>query len=307
MKVEKILTIIGILLQIFCNIFAVIGMLNLKQMWIGAVLIVNILVSASLGYLLYKNREYIKFVEFLSDNQKHNFMLLPKLRLYLNSNKINNDICIHNLKVEYIITATKNNDMMGDLYIKYHLVIENRNLPSAIHFVCGNDYSDSLQKMRYKYGKIDDWQPGNFKQRPGIPYWREKLLDYKISIDKQFIPESAFLYLEIEVDCARSFEFEMLSRDTIICLPKIFSDDIRELNYEIKLQNFNQKEFYCDAYTISKEKDGYEIVQSNCFKKSEYLFVSKFNPNKIRGEKAYYFRLGLSENDEENYSMEKRG
>lgn len=278
--------------------------------WVYLICILFIIVSSIFIFLIcikhYKVLDYVKFIEYLMNNEKHNFVLLPKIKMYIHNYKISNYIKIKNLNIEYDITYNKpseeeNEDLiLGDMLIKYDIFIENKNIPNDFNFVSGNDYSNFSPNVKYRYGSRNDYQPMSENHELVAPYWRGSLKHYSFGFERRFIPQEGDLKVEIIVSCDKAFIFRTIPRDTIICLPEIFSKSIERIDYKINLKDFDDKKFYCDAYQIYSEKRKYTTRQLGCEKEpNNQSFSSVLFPNKIKSEKAYYFRVGMDKSDKE--------
>lgn len=267
--------------------------------------IITILGIVLIGKKLYKVVMYVNFLEYLMHNDQHDFVLLPKIRMYLHSKKINNKLKIKKIEVTYNITKNTENpdDLLGDMKISYSIIIENNNLPEQFDFVHGNDYSISSPKVKYCYGTRTDYQIMSNNHNMSIaPYWRGALKHYSFALERQYLPQDGDINVSIEVECDKSFAFMKVPRDTIICMPLVFSENIDVLAHNIILHGFGETKFYCDAYKISKKDFHYERQSINCTREhiqDSYKFVSMLYPNRIKGEKAYYFKVGTSELDKE--------
>lgn len=274
------------------------------------VILLLVMFSSLMLFLIWsKHRkllQYVKFIEYLMNNDKHNFILLPKIKMYIHRNKIINKIKIKQLDVTYNITRHSNNPdkndglLLGDMVINYEMLIENKCIPSEFNFVSGNDYSNLSPELKYRYGSRSDYQDMDDNSELIAPYWRGSLKHYSFGIEKHYLPQEGDLKIEIKVSCENAFVFNTIPRDTIICLPEVFSDDIDFIYYSINLFDFEEINYYCDAYQINVEKGEFATHKIGCEKKDgENSFTSKLYPNNLTGEKAYYFRLGTDRTDKE--------
>lgn len=290
---------ISILLQFIQLIIALIG---LRFQVSSLLIIIFISTILTIIFIVQKQRnvnQYVSFIEYLINNEHHNFILLPKLRMFINAEKLNNKMTINEMHVEYNIKQNKYEKLIGDLEITYHLWIENKEIPNQIDFIMGNDYSLEKQNMVLKYGAMEREFNVPASRQIAAPYWREQIRHYSIELNPEYIPKTGDLKLTMKVTCDRSFNFKDLPRDTIIFLPKIFSDDIKKVQYKIQMNNFGTNKFYCDAYKIYSNHKGFTTTGIECKTTQNNLFETNIKPNTVNGEKAYYFRVGLAEQDEE--------
>ena len=283
--------------------------INATSVFYIVILLLVILSSFMLFLIWVKHRKllrYVKFIEYLMNNDKHNFVLLPKIKMYIHRNKIINKMKIKKLDVTYNITRhsinpDQNDDLLlGDMVIKYEMLIENKCIPNEFNFVSGNDYSNLSPELRYRYGSRPDFQDMGDNCELVAPYWRGSLKRYSFRLERQFLSQEGDLIIEIEVSCKKAFVFDTIPRDTIICLPEVFSNNIDSINYYINLIDFEGINFYCDAYQINAEKGEFTTQKIGCKKqKGKNSFESYFYPNKLKGEKAYYLRVGTNRIDRE--------
>lgn len=254
-----------------------------------------------IAFKYYKVLAYIKFIEYLTHNQDHNFISLPKIRMYLHSEKIANKIRINRLIITYDIkyNDSDKSKCLGDMIITYDMEIENKNIPDTFNFIYGNDYSNSPQIVTYRYGSSRDYLNMQEHRESIAPYWRGSLKHYDFGIERQLLSQSGDQRISIQVKCKKAFEFMTIPRDTIVCLPDVFSKDIQKMEYHINLVGF-EGEFYCDAYRITGKGLKYRRDNIGCEKSENSLSFSKeLFPNDIKGEKAFYFRVGKNPIDME--------
>lgn len=309
MNKEFIIILIALIVQVLEFIIGILGVINsLTFLSIACLclIVVTTIILVVLGYKLYNIIMYVNFLEYLMHNDNHSFVLLPKIRMYLHSKKINNTIKIKSLDVIYDIK--KNNDNpekdLGDMTITYLMNIENNIIPEQFDFVHGNDYSILSPRVKYRYGTKPDFQTMADNHNIIIaPYWRGALKHYNFALEKQYLPQDGDTKIEIKVECDKTFDFMVVPRDTIICLPIVFSKYIEIINYTINVKGFGETKFFCDAYQISRKDFHFARKSINCTNPNNsnntYSFVSELYPNRIKGEKAFYFRVGVSESDKE--------
>lgn len=244
---------------------------------------------------------YIQFVEFLFDNRTHNFRLLPMERMYLHNRGMINQINISNAEVTYIITPSKDNigdKLLGDEEIRYKFSIRNRKLPQTFKFIVGNDYSNEKMEVWYKLSENSEYTRIEEKTSERAPYWKGTLKCIDIALERNNLPQGEIVYLYIKVICKKAFELREIKRDTIICLPILFANNVERITYYIDAQGFNEK-MYFSAKRVHKEKRKYLIDTGSSCRKGDAMFSVEIDPNEISGEQAYYFRIGTSEIDPE--------
>lgn len=308
MDKEYRVALIALILQFIelaVGIFGIINSLTIISIITILLSFLTTIIIIILGYKLYSVILYVNFLEYLMHNNEHDFVLLPKIRMYLNSRKINNKIKIKCIDITYDITPNTDNpdEILGDMKITYLIKIENKSVPEQFDFVYGNDYSVFSPKVKYCYGIRQEYQTMSKNHNMSIaPYWRGALKHYSFALEKQYLPQDGDIEIKIEVECDKSFAFKKVPRDTIICMPMVFSKDIDKINHTINVRNFGEIKFYSDAYQISKNGLHYQRKAINCTRQhnqDNYSFASILYPNRIRGEKAYYFKIGTSESDVE--------
>lgn len=251
-------------------------------------------------YILLK--EYVDFVEFLMNNNEHKFVLLPKIRMYLHSEKINNKVDIRDLKIMYNIKPSDRQEigkLYGDAEIIYDFTIKNNHLPQNYDFIYSNDYSNNEINLGYKFNEHEEYTHAESNSEKIAPYWKGRMRHDIFYLDRTKIPLSNIFHMYVKVNCSRLFEFEELGRDTIVSLPKVFSDHIDNITYIINLEEFSDKIFFCAAKRIYKHNRVFKFESINCERINNKRFESKVCLSNMRGEKAIYFRVGLSEKDPE--------
>lgn len=295
--VLKVFQIIDILIGIIC----IISFDNKISIILVSILLFIII---SLIALLYSKEKYIRFVDFLFDNEKHNFNLLPKMRMYLNKEKIYNRVKVKSVDVTYNITHTESekSNSMGNAEILYTIAIENKSIPKEYYFITGNDYSDEVPQIFYKYGIMDEYSTVSPEERNCAFYYRNVVRKVNFNLDKKLIPQKDTLEIKIKVCYKNSFEFEHNYLDTIICLPRIFGDYVKQMRYTINLYKFqNDIAFHFFTYSIlgNKLKYSISVIPNTCTKDNESYSV-EFYPESTLDEKAYYFRIGNCDTDKES-------
>lgn len=248
----------------------------------------------------YNLSNYVSFIEFLMHNNRHCFEILPKIRMYMHSKSIANDVKIKLLRITYNVTKNEEHEELGDMIINYDLDIANNNIPSQFHFVYGTDYSKCTPIVKYNYGNdsVEPYYTATKENEEKVaPYWLGFLKHYNLAIDKKKIPQNDVFKLKIELECKEAFDFS-IERDTIICLPDMFSKDIEKIEYSIKLNKYEEK-FFCNAYRVSSDGKEYAIGEVTDPNKPGFSFKQTLYPNMIEGEKAFFFRVGHSEIDPE--------
>ena len=309
MNKELKIAFVALIVQVMEFIFGVIGVINsinVLSIIFLCLIVGTTVVLIVLGYRLYSKVMYINFLEYLMHNDNHSFVLLPKIRMYLHSRKINNNIKIKKLNVTYDFEKNieKPEEAIGDMTIIYSMEIENKNIPEQFDFVHGNDFSNISPRVKYSYGTKSDLQTMADNQNIRIaPYWRGALKHYNFAFEKQYLPQEGDIKIEIKVECEKAVDFMKVPRDTIICLPLAFSKFIDTINFTINVGGFGETKFFCDAYQISKINSKFSRKSINCASRktsnNTYSFDSNVYPNIIKGEKAFYFRLGFCETDKE--------
>ena len=301
-KVSLIALIVQIIELIIC-LWGLISDYNLIFFLFLCLLVFSSVVFCVIGIRHYNLLQYVYFIEYLMHNEKHKFVLLPKIKMYLHSQKINNQLKIKEININYDVEYHKPDNpnevdnLLGDMTIEYKLIIENKNIPDEFNFIYGNDYSKLKQEVSYCYGTNHNYLAMPEKPEQVAPYWRGSLKFYKFGIDRRILPQEGDFEINIIIKCNKAFVFKGLPRDTIICLPEIFSRDIQTINYKLKFSGYGEEIFYCDAYKICKTSGKFDTIPINYKKIGKNLFEASMYPNDIKGEKAYYFRVGLSETD----------
>lgn len=273
-------------------------MVSNKKTIVAGLCVLACFFSAIIFYRHIQQIRYIRFVEYLISNKPHSFALLPKIRMYLQiAGK--NSIDIGNMCVMYTITSSDENDeksILGDMTIEYKIQILNKNLPNKFQFIYSNDASVENTYIGYKFGDEDEYQPLPPNVKELKPYWRGTIKLYDIGLEKNKLPQGKYIYLHIKASCNKAFDFYNLGRDTTIFLPMAYGRKIHEVRYEIDVSDFKDRKFYCNAWRIHERKLKYDRSSIEC-KRNSNGFVSVFAPSTIHGEQAYYFRIGLSEDD----------
>lgn len=301
MKRDQVLGVISVVCQVVLAIKELWGEVEPDNIIIGIFLLLLALTCTFIMVRSKKETEYMRFVEFLFDNNTHRFILLPKIRMYLHSRRINNKYKVDEMKVTYTITQNRESEqdkMVGDLEIIYSIKIGKDKRNGYFDFVTGNDFSNDLSHAQYKYGVMSEYQNMTLLEDKAAPYWRGYLGHFHITIEGKNIPVDGPLEIQFRICAERSFVFGGRKRETIICLPQAFSRNIESLKYHIEVKGFD-KPFYGNAYLISKDGGEYRISSLEGTQADNTVFDYTMYPNTIAGEKAYYFKIGTSEEDTE--------
>ncbi len=292
------------MLQIINLLMGILGTMTFDNKWIIIFTVLFIFIIISLITELYLKERYIRFVEFLFENTKHNFILLPKMRMYLRKEKMRNKLKICSMEVKYNVKHKESTEssLLGDAEIIYNLKVYNKSIPKSYKLIIGNDYSDKMPQFYYKYGDIEDYLKGSPEEKNCAPYYKNVVRELGFTLEKNHITQSEWLEISFKLFYENSFEFEHNYFDTIICLPKIYGDSIEYMKYDINLDGFpNDIDFYFFTYSIFADKLNFVIndIPNKCVEKNKSFSV-EFNPNSTKDEKAYYFRLGTLDTDKEN-------
>lgn len=291
-------------LQIADILTGIICMITFDNKFNIIFVIILLFIIISLLIILYSKEKYIRFVDFLFDNEKHNFNLLPKMRMYLNKEKICNKINVKLVEITYDIKHKQStqSSLLGDVDILYKIEIENKSIPNTYYFITGNDYSNKAPEIYYKYGSMTKYSRISPEEKNCALYYKNVVRKFNFYLDENYITNANSFNIEIKVHYENSFEFEHNYLDTIICLPKIFGDSVEKMKYIINLHGFPSKnDFYFFTYSICGNKLKYNIndIPNRCDKMNE-SFIVEFNPKSTRDEKAYYFRIGIHDTDKES-------
>lgn len=247
-----------------------------------------------------KQKEYIQFIECLNFNNYHDFRLLPLLRMYIHKYGNINRINLKQVSITYTIVPSERqvvDKLYGDCQIKYVFKIENYNLPKTFYFMSANDFSNIEPEIKYRIGTNSNYSSVNNRSKQVHPYWGGKIKPIAISLDNDQITVNKTMTIEIIVSIGNLFEFKENKRDTIICLPLIYSENVEQIDYSIDVSNFTNRPFYCDVkrFYIKQNKHIVEGIPSSHNEDGTFFTASFCPDNKL--ESAYYFRLGLSEHD----------
>lgn len=310
-----VITLIVDVIAIIVEILGIVVGISTNTIIVSSKVIIYIIVFALLSILLLvvitklvkyikqKNdlTDYVNFIEFLMHNNRHCFVILPKIRMYIHSKRLTNDVKVKLLRITYDITKNAEHEELGDMIINYDLdIANNNNIPNQFHFVYGTDYSKCTPIVKYNYGNdsVEPYYTATKENEEKVaPYWLGFLRHYKLGIDHNKISQSDTLKLRIGLECKEAFDFS-IKRDTIICLPDMFSKDVEKIEYQINLRGYD-KVFYCNAYRVSNDGKAFSIDEVTDPNKPSYSFKQSFYPGVIKGEKAFFFRIGQSEIDPE--------
>lgn len=300
--VLKICQLLNIIIGIICFL-----VVSNKVYAIFFVLMVSTLIL--LIYNIVRLKHFICFVEFLFENDIHNFELLPKMRLYLHYKKIKNNIDILDLDISYNIfvkSKEQEKNLLGNLEIIYKINMSEEKIPKTFHMITGNDFSEKPPKLWIKYGNMNDFAAISYRDRNCAWYNKTSIRDFHFNISENKIVRKGNFILEIKIlyDESPSFDFSSNNMETIICLPKIFSDSVKKITYYINLIGFDNKlNFNVFPYVIKSNKKDFEINSIATISNGDRdinKFIINLYPNEIKWEKAYYFKIGLNEHDSEN-------
>lgn len=297
---NRVVVIVGII-EAICSIFAIVVAEN--KVFVSCLAIL-VFIIVMLIICLYSKELYIRFIEYLFENEHHRFELLPAMRMYLRTKNIRNKVKYNSISVTYNIKHKKSceSNLLGDLNIIYKLNIKNEKLPKTYYFITGNDYSNEPPTFKYKYGNMQEYSEAAIAEVNCAEYKRNAIRPFKIDLDDNKIAKKGDFVMEMLISYHNSFEFEHIPMDTIICLPKIFGDDIPSLKYTINIIDFPQEEkYYLFSYLIKRDGFRYErTVIDNEHDIGRRTFNVSLRPNNVVGEKAYYFRLGTKDRDVEH-------
>ena len=298
--IGKVLTILQV---VECVIGIYVVVVSENKVLVGGLVILGFIV-VTLLYVLYSKELYIRFIEYLFENEHHKFELLPEMRMYLHIKKIENKVKYNSIDITYDIKHKKSDKsrLLGDVDITYKLDIKNENLPQSYSFITGNDYSNKPPILLYKYGTMEKHTSISADKVNCAIYKRNAIRHFEFEFDKNEITGQDNLEVEMKISYEDSFEFEHVPMDTIICLPKIFGNSIPKIKYTINLIDFPEEDtYYMFSYIVRRKNLEYvrNTIQ-NTNDSNRRTFVVELSPNKVIGEKAYYFRLGTINRDEEN-------
>lgn len=300
---NKRLNNLDIILSILANIISIIiSLLGVsysisKETFVFLIFFIFIILLNvfNVKYFIYK-MHYIKFIEYLFNNDMHRFTLLPKFRTYIEYRHRLNKVHINNLKIEY--TISKNgcfDNNIADLTINYELKIKNYHLPNQYYIMFGNDYAE--QKPEIKYSLNDSsMMDATFIEVRHSPYEKGMINEAIINLDYDNLPKKE-IKLNIRIQYSNSFDFDTTKTDTLILLPLLFGKKINKIDYKIKFNKFESDMFYCNAYLIGRSSGlNYEIkdISVDLIKKTNLLEIKL---NNIQLESAYYFRIGTDKNE----------
>ena len=297
---------ISIVLQILSLLVAICGTFLSKKYWfLIIVVLIPIIGLVCLWNAYIKQKEYIQFIEYLNNNNYHNFRVLPLLRMYLHQKKLCNSVHIQKAHITYFAepnleTKDPNGVLLGDCEIHYIFDIENRNLPDTFKFLCANDNSNGEPQIKYRFNSSENYYSESSRSETVHPHWGGKMKEVSISFDDALITNNKIITLEIVVTMKKAFSFAPDDRDTILCLPINYSSRIDQIEFEIDVSKFNERPFYCSAKRVYCKKMKTTTDSINCMpNKDSSRFKTTINPeNNI--ENAYYFRIGLGKEDPDN-------
>lgn len=244
-----------------------------------------------------ERRDFISFIQYLFDNNFHNFNLLPKICLALDKSGETNDLAVENMTIKYtydmrnINVDTISQDDIINYYdtIEYDLRVRNKNIPKE--FVCyrGNmkSYDDCIEIFQ-KHGNQIDYErvpcprhTDETKNNVDIQKYSWQIKDENITKGKIFTHNFKFRYLE---------KATANSNDTIVFYPKQYAKEIETVEFQI--------EFLCDRNILKKVelfkvwKDGKQFKHTPVagIDLRDNVAASKIQPDTSKHE-AYYFRL----------------
>ena len=297
--------VFSLVLQLFQALAGIGGTIVFKN---GFFLIFLALIPiTAIGFMLlnYQNierKEYVQFIEYLIDNEKHNFRVLPLLRMYIHKNNYVNKVTIDQANIKCTIKPSsemQNNQsdvLHGDYTLEYNFAIVNKNLPKIFHFISANDYSNDNPEIKYRFNNSGNYIVASSKPNKVNHHGGGIMKHALISFDNAPIQNKRMINLEIVVNVKRAFAFSKSDRDTIICLPCSYSSNVNQIEYTIDVSNFSDGPFYCNAKRIIHDKIKYHICDINCDATNNTVFMTRFEPDN-QSENACYFRIGLAKED----------
>lgn len=296
----NIFELISNIVSLFSTIFQFLGNIqadDLKTILIFIVIILLIALIIICNLFIKKNR-YIKFTEFLFENDIHRFTLLPKLRMFIESKKLKNELHLLSLDITCNIKRNENfaDEEIADLHTMYTLEIENRNLPKVFNFVFGNDYALGKPSILYSIDNGSKAQP-LFNQKKQPTYVRGSIGHTTIKFNKENLPKRKFK-LEIFITYKESFNFSESKTDTLILLPILYGKKIDKISWNVNFIGFDKiPKFYLSSNSISRIKKSYSISSAGSETKNEkYSKRIEFEDINTKKECAYYARIGVEEN-----------
>lgn len=297
---EKTVTILAII-ESFLGIFIALNQLELPIQGILGCVWIFVFVVLLLSYK--KNYDYINFIEYLCNNNRHRFNLLPRFRIYMHQHKILNKIHVRSLDITYQIDGKKYQNekepLYGDVTITYKYEIEKTSTSEFI-WIYGNDYAEDPPLINVKYGSMKEYMQIGAEPCSCPPYMKSVVRCTKIEFLKDYKTEGKIWPMEIKVFYKKAFDFENLDLDTIICLPMLYGNKIDQMDYHIQLHNYSEAvKFYFFPYKIIKKGKGYDCpIQTYERKEGRHTqFDVKLGLEDVKKEYAFYFRLGTSPSD----------
>lgn len=251
-----------------------------------------------------QNADYIHFVENLFYNQYQTFDLIPRIRIYLHKNNIKNDIHILKLNITCIVNGAQNENedfLFADSKVIFEYEISQDTVPNTYEFITGNDFTQSPQSIKFSYGNKNE-QDVMLTENAIQSESSNPVRHISLKIEKQnVIFNNKTWKMKLEIDHIRVFDFRKIKTDTIICIPKVFGEDIDKINYTIKIVNFEtNNKFYCNLHKCFLKDNEYVVTAQDVHtiskdsKTTNEVFNATILPDSGDKEQAYYFKLDMS-------------
>jgi len=236
-------------------------------------------------------KDYVDFLEYLIDNDKNNFCLLPQVCMRLHKSKEYNKLRVkqltlnctydfHNIVRENVQSASEIEfcDTM-----EYQMEIENNDsIPETYTLYRGNTYSDGTSP--------EIWERLGNREYGEIPLdEREKYVNkYKWPLPQSDIPRSgsfplAFKFVYHEKNHADA-------KDVIIFYPIQFAEKIEKVRFNISIKHPTEVMEKADLYQIKRLAGGFDRMPLRKCKSEKNHVVFEIEP-KCDICEAYYIEV----------------
>jgi len=299
-KLKERVEFFCVILGGIASIFAIIAIFINTVFIVLSLFLVLFIAVALYANKKYKERlEFAEFTEFLTDNPKHNFNLLPKICLALHKNKDTNNLHVRELSVKYtsdfsdIDTSklTKDEFITYSDTIAYELQAENKNLPKKYVFYRGNMYSRGNPKIEQRSGDREGYE--------GVPHPEHRnatRVDSSVVCYEWFLQPYNTKYASFPISF--KFQYEEKTRpsvyENIIIYPRQFAKRVDRINFEMEFTGIEGNEVIKQAelFQIFKGNNGFEYTTVQDLKFSENKVKTKIEiPIDAKEYEAYHIKI----------------
>jgi hypothetical protein len=310
-KITEKAFFMSMILNGIASIFAIIsffmGINNIISMIIiiFLMLLLNILYYVCKKYNKLKKKydertEFIAYINFLFNNEKNKFNLLPKIDLVIDKSEEINVLYINQLSAKYIYDMSKidttkisqKEKLEYDSVIEYEINAKNEDLPVKYIYYRGNMSAKEDPKAEQKYGTMASFR--GIKQ--SLVYHLDLVDDVKVE-RYEWLLENKNIRKDSDIPFPLSFRFKYKdfklpnSEGHIVLNPNHFAVHVEKINVEIEFISTKQILKRAELNKVWKHNDRFEYMHID-FKDAPETNTIIFDiPRDIINDKVYHIRI----------------